>query len=570
MKKWKISLITGILSTLLLSFGLYAQDEEYLQNHPEISSLMERYYVSNYHEIEFYKAVDFPEDQFYTLTIAVPQMLKIMPIPDYYGHAAVGIIKTTDSTVTLFRMSYDFPLTGAPAEMRISWIEEVTFDQLEVKDITGFSITIDSDSTGENGNIQIGVEHESTKVSFYSLISRNNIKMSYLGTYELQASGKAIIKSFAVYNNQWWIAGTGGVARLLTVTDSNQISEEIRDISSGETVMCYGDGFIGTSSGTIYRFDSTNGFVDEVQLCSDTLRYISNMFACGSNGAFLKHQGQHEWVYKKSGDTTYHMGHFPISFNSPHALLVDKKWQVHKVSYYKLDLPTYLASTGPDSLETYINNSCLVYNGNDDLQARMHTGDREGNNSPPVLCVKRANTTHHFTINLNPFHSLKDPRLSSNFCDLFFINKMFVYEIPAESSYQYWNSILNTVSTAYASVNRTDTFSLENGDTVTYRITKDSIRFACVFPTGNTVKAINLSTKKVKIDVTPSFIRCTNPHLEFSHIDIYSLQGKFIARYRFNRRKVLIITNNLSPQLYLFRFVKGRNSLLLHKQLIMR
>jgi hypothetical protein len=156
MKKWKLLITAGIPGVLLLSFALNAQDEDYFLNHPEINSLIERFCLSSSIGMEYYPnpTIKFPDDPFHTLEIAVPAILKVTPLPLYHMEAAVGILKPTDSTVVLFSMKYDTPLNGMPAALEISWIEKIKFDQIEVKDITGFSITVGSGLSGERGKIQ--------------------------------------------------------------------------------------------------------------------------------------------------------------------------------------------------------------------------------------------------------------------------------------------------------------------------------------------------------------------------------------------------------------------------------
>ncbi|MBD3346904.1 MAG: T9SS type A sorting domain-containing protein [Chitinivibrionales bacterium] len=196
----------------------------------------------------------------------------------------------------------------------------------------------------------------------------------------------------AICDSNIWITGSSGLIRRWDIADNLFVNESIYDISSNEDVLCYGDGYAATYTGSIYHFDSSGFFLLDTQVCSFPLWNINNSAAVGDNGSLIVHQNQN-WIFYTLDSANYRYFNLIKHPNGSAIELLDEDWNYH-FHIYKND-PTFISLTSPESLITFVNTRPYIYSGIGLEQIEIATYDDDGNNRDPSICLCNADSCYY-------------------------------------------------------------------------------------------------------------------------------------------------------------------------------
>jgi hypothetical protein len=177
-----------------------------------------------------------------------------------------------------------------------------------------------------------------------TVLKRDTLKLSAL------AGGQDIVRIQGEYDSvdgrdtAVWVLGARGLARRFPLPASGLPGAEAKRDVGTDTVYCVGNGYAGTSSGTIYKSNGGGAFSLDSKPCSDAIMYINAKGAAGKNGAFLEFTAG-AWQYTKIGTADYIFANFTNRWDGAGVELVDASWKKTAVTYR--DFPSRIASTSP-------------------------------------------------------------------------------------------------------------------------------------------------------------------------------------------------------------------------------
>ncbi len=191
-----------------------------------------------------------------------------------------------------------------------------------------------------------------------------------------------------------WVMGSGGLLRRFAMADDSVGPEVIYDVGADNTVLCYGDGRAGTSSGRLYRFDG-NGFTCEATPSPKAIRDISSGVACGDSGLILeRYDGA--WVTHDAGDMVNYVRCNPILTPTGRVMeLIDSRWRTVDFSYRDDSTRIELLAHDFDTFSESPGRRLLMTD--DSGSVHLHLVDPDRNASKPTMLLMRHDTVIDLT-----------------------------------------------------------------------------------------------------------------------------------------------------------------------------
>ncbi|MBD3419466.1 MAG: hypothetical protein GF398_05040 [Chitinivibrionales bacterium] len=179
-----------------------------------------------------------------------------------------------------------------------------------------------------------------------------------------------------------WVGGTGGLLRYFSYDGTTFGSNQVFDISASETVTCFGDDYIGTASGRIFK-KSGASFVQDSKPTAKAIRAISARGGAGDSGLILVNTGS--WQAYTGGAASYHMVNFVKMPDGSAAEVVADDW-VYQLHVYKDD-PTRIVEVFPVELVNYLNRDTFDLSGLSSYQIELTLEDPDSNFAAPRLFI---------------------------------------------------------------------------------------------------------------------------------------------------------------------------------------
>jgi hypothetical protein len=216
-----------------------------------------------------------------------------------------------------------------------------------------------------------------------SVVKRDTLKMTAL------TNGQAVVRIQGEYDPQSgrdtavWVLGARGLARRFPLPESGLSGAEAKRDVGTDTVYCVGNGYAGTSSGTIYKSNDGGAFSLDSKPCSDAVMYINTKGAVGKNGAFLEFNAG-TWLYSKKGTSDYVFGNFTSRWDGEGVELVDASWTKTAVTYH--NFPSRISSTSPFN---YAQNMTYTYGNYSGMNVTVTLQDPDNSFSDWTCMLKR-------------------------------------------------------------------------------------------------------------------------------------------------------------------------------------
>lgn len=227
----------------------------------------------------------------------------------------------------------------------------------------------------------------SIDVASLNITSRDSVILS-------SASGRTISSisgnsaSYKIPDTQIWVTGSSGLLRSIRIGAT--MRDSTFDIAATENVKCYGDGFAGTASGSV--FERKGNVFEKVHSVSGAIRSISVAGLAGDGVVSAKTPLGWAKVIEGSG---VRFRECVVSANGRGALyeVMNDQWEIDSI--HGTNSNTQISSITPTSFMNYVNSSnkySFIGNTKDDT-LRIRLTDFEKNYQPLSIILNNGTTT---------------------------------------------------------------------------------------------------------------------------------------------------------------------------------
>jgi hypothetical protein len=348
MTQWPIAVMLALLFFAGPALSQCDPDQNaYLYLHPAFAG-------KNWAQTAYDSILVYPSD---SLCALKPVLFDICGVPDN----AVGVFLGRDRTMYLVKTAYTCDGGCMPCMLEYLDPVRIGLNGISLSPFTPLYLPKDP---ARYGNTVVEVLFATTQkqvlalsvfVADQSITKRDTLKLSAL------TAGQDIIGIKGDYDTVTkkdigvWVVGTQGLIRYFPLANNVFGNETKRDLAIQDTVFCVGNGFAGTSTGTLYRRNAGGAFVLDSKPVSSAITNIYAKGAVGKKGTVLQYSGG-VWTTRQFGTNDYKYGNFTNRWDGAGVELLDSAWIKNGYTYH--DFPSMIAATQPFP---YVNNMTYVY-----------------------------------------------------------------------------------------------------------------------------------------------------------------------------------------------------------------
>jgi hypothetical protein len=279
------------------------------------------------------------------------------------------------------------PETG---QCQVPWIEfyqpkEIPVSHITLSATTPLSVITENRSSFDTARAAIRLSAAKVEILLVStsngfILDRDTVTVSQVKSGQSVAFIGTDFNESADIDTCLWITGSRGMIRKFKFSNGTPGAETVLDANTEDTITCYGQGFAGSSTGSIYRL--TSGTFSLNGTVGGAIRFISVTAAAGDNGtAAVNKSGV--WQEVSVPEADYLHASNVLNKNGAGVQLLSNSWQYAFAVY--ADSPTRLFSAFPDTLAAYINDS--AYLAVSDGIYNFALSDSDGNHTTPSLIM---------------------------------------------------------------------------------------------------------------------------------------------------------------------------------------
>jgi hypothetical protein len=346
--QWPIAVM---LALLFFSGPVLSQcdpdQNAYLYLHPAFAG-------KNWAQTAYDSILVYPSDSLCGLK---PALFDICGVPD----SAVGVFLGRDRNMYMVKTAYTCDGGCMPCMLEYPDPLRISLSGMSLSPVTPLYLPKDPARYGNAlvmvlfATIQKQVLALSVFVSNQSITKRDTLTLSALSAGQDIIGIKGDYDTVTKKDIGVWVVGTQGLIRYFPLANNVWGNETKRDLAIQDTVFCVGNGFAGTSTGTLYRRNAGGAFVLDSKPVSAAITNIYAKGAVGKNGTVLQYSGG-VWTNRQFGTGDYRYGNFTNRWDGAAVELLDSTWA--KTGYTYHDFPSTIASTQPFP---YVNNMTYVY-----------------------------------------------------------------------------------------------------------------------------------------------------------------------------------------------------------------
>ncbi len=547
----KYFIILFCCASLIVNMQANLLDSDFLMWHP---------YIYNYPDFPQYFGCRVEVDELASLDIHKLMMAYTGSVME---RAIIGGAVTQGGEFYIFTLNFDYPTGEGPAIVSVRDIEKIDIDvtgSLRITPDNPFCFFCCSESDIVHWFLVIA--NNKNTLSFYKInhaikdAGNNLFTLEFLFDYELLDSHHILrIIPEMLYNpadtTTLWVLGKLGC--LYSITFKPNLIQKVKLFTIGpHDILCYGDGYVGTSEAYIFKYDSiSNKFKCVAQQGESAIRNITKDWAVGDSGTFILNSGE-VWKLYNYGSEGYQYA-YPFDNHLGYgAILIDTAYRY--VNFVYQNTPTRISGVIPDSLVKYINGECIHFDGRKEMSLDLVTGDPEHNYSVPFFNIHHRDSLE--TIILKdlhpgkypgaPYSNIKRIRLNSN---SFLIKKdTVIYSVEAQEYYHAGLNWFHWIDFLYK-------YSIPcvNGDTVSICIGEDSVRILFDYSSAVSCASSCMPLTKITVSLRNNNKIILNRNNSLNKIFLYTVAGELVGEYAIKDRKIITLYNTLSSGLYLLR-----------------
>jgi hypothetical protein len=275
--------------------------------------------------------------------------------------SAVGVFIAQDKNMYMVRTSYSCGGGCTPCMLEYMDPNRITLSGIALSPVSPLYLPKDTARYGHTivkvicATAQGQALALSISVADQSIAKRDTLKLSAL------AAGQTILRIQGDYDTLTkkdigvWILGSQGLIRNFPLTNDVWGNEVMHDLAIADTAYCVGNGYVGTSSGTMYKRNAGGSFILDSKPTISAILAIYPKGAVGKNGTILEYSSG-TWINRQAGTTDYWYGNFENRWDGAGVEVLDANWL--KTGYTYHDFPSAIATTQPF---TYVTNMSYSY-----------------------------------------------------------------------------------------------------------------------------------------------------------------------------------------------------------------